>query len=564
MNRYMKLLSIQLVMGLFIIMGIAGCNTNTDKDDVVMEDLPELGDFSKELTLKLSGSFTQGKIEEDNWVQKKLEKMFNVKIVNTKNNTWSKDEVSLMVASGDVPDTFSFTAGTQTSRQLYEGGVTRTIPRAMIEKYAPLYSKMIDENAPGWEMNLAPEKENEYLNLTGYQGHAAGILWAPTFRLDWLENLGIAPPGEINPVGTEGGLERIFFTDKAYTLEEVEKILHAFTYDDPDGNGINDTYGMLPYNNQLHWMNTLMGAHGVASGYNLMEDGELISAEISNKYKEGLKLLAKWQEMGVIDPEWTTIDVETSWEKYKQGRTGYFTAQRSYVAMEEWTKTRAPQNLVAADPNVKVLVTAPEIGPDGQQGQGAWMPVTLLGDAFQISKDVTDEELARILQIFDYINHDDDSRWTIYGEVGEHSEWGGTPEESSLLVKEEYPSTEGNMGFNAYNFRTYSGKRLQWLTSEKTLKLMEQFFAKPEVVEKMAIRPYRYDLFNETKGQELTKRYSGQLNTIVEEFRMKAIVGELDVDKEWDSYVENWLKNGGKQVLEELEKAPKVSDLLEK
>ncbi|MBO1910450.1 hypothetical protein J4G37_37400, partial [Microvirga sp. 3-52] len=264
----------------------------------------------------------------------------------------------------------------------------------------------------------------------------------------------------------------MYFTDGAYTLEEVEKILHAFTYDDPDGNGKDDTYGMLPYNNQLHWMNTLMGAHGVAAGYNLMENDKLISAEISEKYKDGLKLLAKWQDMGVVDPEWTTIDVETSWEKYKQGKTGYFTAQRSYIAMEEWTKTRAPQNLIASNPDAKILVTAPEIGPNGQQGQGAWMPVTLLGDAFHISSKVTDEELARILQVFDYINHDEDSRWTIYGEVGTHSEWQGTPEESSLIVKDEFPFEEGNMGFNAYNFRTYPGERLKWLTSEKTLELM--------------------------------------------------------------------------------------------
>lgn len=561
MKRFLSLLFVTSLL----ILGVIGCSNDKKgdkKSEVNMEDLPDVGDYSEELTLHLSGSFTQGKIKDDNWVQKKLEDMFNIKIKNTKANTWNADEVSLMVASGDVPDTFSFTSGTQTSKQLYEGGVTRTIPKEMIEKYAPKYAQMLSENPPGWEMGLAPGSEDEYLRLIGFQGHTAGILWAPTFRLDWLENLGIEPPGDIEPLGTEGGLERIFFTDDAYTLEEVEEILHAFTFDDPDGNGKKDTYGMLPYNNQLHWMTTLMGANGVASGYNLIEDGELVSAEISNKYKDTLNLLAKWQKLGVIDPEWTTVDVETSWEKYKQGKTGYFTAQRSYVALEEWAKMRAPQNLILSDPNAKILVTAPEIGPDGQQGQGSWMPVNLLGDAFHISKDVTDEELARILQLFDYINHDDDSRWTIYGEVGEHSEWEGTPEHSSLIVKEEYPFEEGDMGFNAYNFRTYPGERLTWLTSEKTLELMEKFFAKPEVVEKMAIRPYKYDIFNETDGEELNKRYGGQLSTIVEEFRMKAIVGEIDVDKEWDAYVENWRKNGGDKVLEELEKAPKVSDLL--
>lgn len=559
----MKKFTRLLFTSLFLLTLMAcGTESSSSGEEVDLSELPEYGDFSEELTLNLSGGWTQGEIEDDNWVQQRLEEMFNVKIENTKINTWNADEVSLAVASGDVPDTFSFTAGSLTSLELYEGGITRTIPREMIEEYAPLYSQMLEENPPGWDLNLAPDTDSEYLQLTGLQAHTSGILWAPTFRLDWLENLGIEPPGEIEPVGSDGGLERIYFTDAAYTLEEVEEILLAFTYDDPDGNGIDDTYGMLPYNNQLHWLTTLMGAHGVAVNYNLEEDGELKQATISNAYKDGLKLLAKWNDLGVIDPEWTTLDVEKAWEKYRVGKTGYFTAQRSYVAMEEWTQTRAPQNLILADEDAKLLVTAPEIGPDGQQGQGSWMPVTLLGDGYQIASDVSDEELARILQIFDYINHDDDARWTMYGEVGEHSEWQGEPENSAILTKSEYPAEEGDMGFWAYNFRTYPGNRLQWLTSGYTFNLMEKFFAKPEVVDKMAIRPHRYDLFNETNLTELENRYSGQLNTIVDEFRMRSIVGEIDIEEEWDDYVQNYLNSGGQEILEELEKAPLVSDIL--
>jgi putative aldouronate transport system substrate-binding protein len=566
MVKSCKSLFIALLMALLII-GAVGCSNNTsnkEAEEVAIEELPEPGDYSKELTLHLSGSFTRGKIEDGNWVQKKLEEMFNIKIKNTKVDTWNQDEVSLLVASGDIPDTFAFTAGTQTPLEMYESGLTRVIPKEMLQKYAPRYSKMLDDNPPGWEMNLAPGKDDEYTALIGLQSHTEGLIWAPTFRLDWLENLGIDPPGEIEPVGPSDGRERIFFTDKAYTLEEVEEILLAFTFDDPDGNGKNDTYGLSPYNNQLHWATTLMGAFGVAPGYNLLEDDKLVAAEISNKYKDALKLLAKWYDMGVIDPEWTTLDVNKSWEKYKQGKIGYYTAQSGYIAMDDWAITRAPQNLIVKDPNVKLLATAPEIGPNGQQGEAAWNPVNLLGGAFHISKDVTDEELARILQVFDYINFDNEARWTLYGEVGTHSEWEGTPEKSALKVKPEYPLEEGEIGFWAYNFRTYSPERVQLFTSEYTMKLRKDFFADPEVLEKMEIRPYKYDLLNETKNQELSQRYGGQLNTIVDEFRMKAIVGEVDIDEEWDSYVENWLNNGGSEILAELEKAPKVSDLLKK
>ncbi|BFT70710.1 ABC transporter substrate-binding protein [Paenibacillus sp. P36] len=525
--------------------------------------MPAPGDFSKPLDLRLTGSFTRGKIEDGNWVQKKLEEKYNIKISNVKVDTFNKDQVQLLVASGDLPDTFSFTVQSLSALEFYENGLTRTIPKEMLKKYAPLYSKMLDENVPGWDMNLAPGKKDEYLALVGYQGHTKNLIWAPTFRLDWLEKLGIQPPGDIKPIGTSGGLERIYFTDKAYTLEQTEEILKAFTQKDPDSNGKNDTYGMLPFNNSFTaWGSTLLGAYGVASGYNLEENGKLTAAEISDKYKAFLKMMARWNKEGLIDPEWTTIDVNKSWEKFKLGKTGYYPAQPAYVGMDAWTKGRAPANIIEKDPAVKLLVTAPEIGPNGQQGEGAFTPVNRLGDAFYVSKKVTDEQLVRILQIFDYINFDDDSRWTLYGDVGTHSTWQGTPEKSEIKVKPEYPENEGSMGFWAYNFRSYDDKRASYQTSEATTKLKNDFFGKPDVLKKMEIRPFKWDLMNQTKYADLNKQYSGQLNTIVNEFRLKAIAGQIDIDKEWDKYVQNYLNSGGKEILAELDKSPKVADLL--
>lgn len=569
MNKHLKMLCPVLLAGA-LSFGMVGCSGNSSPETGTSAttqgkasgELPAPGDFSSPLELKLSGSFTRGKVEDGNWVQKKLEEKFNIKINNVKVDTWNKDQVQLMIASGDLPDTFSFTAASMTSKDFYDNGLTRTIPKEMLEKYAPRYSKMLDENPPGWEENLAPGTKNQYLQLVGYEGHTNALVWAPTFRLDWLEKLGIKPPGEIKPVGTSGGKERIFFTDKAYTLEETENILKAFTFNDPDGNGKNDTYGLLPFNNNLSWASTLMGSYGVASGYNLEEDGKLTAAEISDSYKQFLKLMAKWNKDGLIDPEWTTIDVNKSWDKYLLGKTGYYPAQPAYVGMDDWTKGRAPQNLVVKDQNVKLLVTAPEIGPDGRQGEGSFEPVNLLGDAFYVSKKVTDEQLARILQVFDYINFDDDAIWTLYGDIGTHSYWEGTPEKSALKIKPEYPETEGNMGFWAYNFRTYDSKRASLLSSEDTVKLKADFFGRADILEKMQIKPFKYDLLNQTNSSELNNKYSGQLNTIVSEFRMKAIAGQIDIDKEWDKYVQSYLNNGGKEILAELDKAPKVADLL--
>lgn len=547
---------------------LAACGngaSGADNDPAVdVGTLPEAGDFSEKIDLQLSGSFTKGKAQDDNWVQKKLEEQFNVEIENTKIDTWNNDETSIMIASGDLPDVFSFTTNKMTAKEYYDNGLTRTIPREMIEKYAPKYAQMLDEvdGGLGWEMNRSSESEDEYLALTGIQTHTEGIVWAPTLRLDWLENLGLELPEDMEPIGDSDGYERIYMSKEGYTVDELEEILTAFTYNDPDGNGKKDTYGMLPWNSDLNWGTSLFGAYGVAPDYNLLEDGELKDAMISESYKESLIKLADWNEKGLIDPEWTTLTVQTAWEKYSAGSIGYFIAQRSYLAQEEWTKGRAPHNILDSDPNAKLLMVAPEIGPDGKQGEQSYMPVTLLGETMQISADVTDEELARYLQMFDFIIHDEEGVWTTYGNPGEHSDYLGEEGNSTLIVRPEFPSEEEEMGFWAYSFRSYPGKRFNWLTHVKTIELMDKFFANPEIVDSMAIRPYRFDLFNETDYATLEGRYGAQLKTLEEEFRMNGIAGDIDIETEWESYVENWLNNGGQEMLDELEKAPLVTDLI--
>lgn len=560
----------RILLGSTLALTLAACgngdsNGGGSGESVDVSELPDAGDFSEEVELKLSGMVTKGGVVDGSYVQERLEEEFNVVIENTKTDTWDSNEVSILVASNELPDTFTFTTGGMTPLEMYEDGLTRSIPREMIEKYAPRYAEMLDtvDNGLGWRMNLAPDSDEEaYTSLVGIQTHTEGIVWAPTLRLDWLENLGFDIPEDAAPIGDADGYERIYWTDYQFTMEELEEILTAFTNDDPDGNGQNDTFGMLPFNNNTNWGMTYFGAYGLGLGYNLIENGELKPAIISEAYRDSLINLAKWYEEGIIDPEWTTLDERTAWEKYQSGSIGYYIAQRTYLAQESWTDGRAPHNILSADPDAKLLAFPGEVGPEGKSGQASYMPVTLLGDNHYISANVTDEQLARYLQMYDFINHDPSGIWTNFGVPGEHSEWAGKPYKSTLRVKEEFaPVEEGPIGFMAYRHRSYPADSFYWLSEMKTVELMERHFADPDVVERMAIRPETYDLFNETEQVELTAYYGGQLTTITDEFRTQAITGEIDVAAEWDDYVQRYLDNGGAELIEEMEKAPTVDEL---
>ena len=78
--------------------------------------------------------------------------------------------------------------------------------------------------------NLSQANENVLKGLT-VDGQIIGIprtraigRYGLAYRTDWAEAVGITEPPK--------------------TIEDVYNMLYAFTYDDPDGNGVDDTYGL--------------------------------------------------------------------------------------------------------------------------------------------------------------------------------------------------------------------------------------------------------------------------------------------------------------------------------
>ena len=87
-----------------------------------------------------------------------------------------------------------------------------------------------------------------------------------SYRTDWAEAVGI--------------------TEAPDTIEEVYDMLYKFTYNDPDGNGQNDTYGMemTKYTGPFDIIQTWFGC-----GKNWQEvDGELVPVHMTAEYKEAI------------------------------------------------------------------------------------------------------------------------------------------------------------------------------------------------------------------------------------------------------------------------------------
>lgn len=125
-------------------------------------------------------------------------------------------------------------------------------------------------------------------------------------RLDWLKNLGLKKPE---------------------TLDEYREVLNKFTYDDPDGNGENDTYGMTARQN-LGYCDTFKGAFDI-DATNWIEitydyvDGILKPQQTQEKYKEYLRYMrALIYEDKVLVPD-AALNTTDQWNSdIYSGRVG--------------------------------------------------------------------------------------------------------------------------------------------------------------------------------------------------------------------------------------------------
>ena len=102
--------------------------------------------------------------------------------------------------------------------------------------------------------------------------------WALHYREDWLENLGLTVPE---------------------TLDEFIEVATAFTFDDPDGNGQDDTYGYsLAYVGGWY----VDAWHGVTENDFYIE-GDTLVHDLTRRY-EATKVKKMMYDAGIVSPDW--------------------------------------------------------------------------------------------------------------------------------------------------------------------------------------------------------------------------------------------------------------------
>jgi len=123
------------------------------------------------------------------------------------------------------------------------------------------------------------------------------------YRQDWAEKLGVELPANATP-------------------DDVYNMLYAFTYNDPDGNGQNDTIGMemTSYTGPFDIIQTWFGCGNGWADVN----GQLVPVWMQDEYFEAVEYIKKLYDDGLMPADWIDRPTDTWSDGCKKGNNGVY------------------------------------------------------------------------------------------------------------------------------------------------------------------------------------------------------------------------------------------------
>lgn len=308
----------------------------------------------------------------------------------------------LMLAAGDIPDLMDPGGNVSLRKYAYHGYLAE-IPYEMLVAYAPHIVRLIDTYVPYLWPALALDGHNYAVPSLWYGGLRPRLgIW----RQDWLARVGIHRLPE--------------------TLEDYHTAFRKFRNEDPDGNGLKDTYGltgdlMSPYVT----FTEIFGAFGVLP-YDWMEqDGEVVWGGVQPGARQALAVLRQWYAEDLIHPDFLTDhwyrEVDA---KFKNGRVGYVNYMASYEAFNPDNPTSLINVMKDLQPTAVLTPGVAPLGPTGLRGHRVWGAAG--GSMLTFGRQVADDprKMIRALRMLDAMVADEDLYvLTTIGQRGVHWDW---------------------------------------------------------------------------------------------------------------------------------------------
>lgn len=368
-----------------------------------------------------------------------------------------------------------------------------------------------------------PETHSFALAQPGSVVRNEGVL----IRKDWLDKLGLKVP---------------------VTTDDFFEVMKAFTFNDPDGNGKDDTYGYGAYlevsatNEGLgRRFDPIFGAFGVAGTWDLSSVATAGLNINKPEYYDAMEYVKKIVDAGVIDPNWKAYKKDDFRAAWKQGRFGIMREQNAAYSSKS--------NYAPFDKNFPEgswIIVDPPKGPQGKQSCGTYSQSYRM---YAVSKKAaTEGKKATIAKLLEWMSSDEGYFLLGWGEKGKNYTLNaaGIPVADGAPMpfnkSEAQPLTQlRNMVY--YNSDVELGSRYpDYITdvSKKEIKGLE-------VLRTMQSKPWTACI-----GQDKMPQPGADLDRFYQQGILEFFTGTRELNKtEWANWLKSFNEQGGKKWQED-------------
>lgn len=217
-------------------------------------------------------------------------------------------------------------------------------------------------------------------------------------RQDWLDNLGLEVPR---------------------TIEDLTEVARAFTEDDPDGNGQDDTVGFYDRDASFGGsFRSLAVYHGAPNQFGLDDGGDIVADFMTDEWIEAMEWYKEVYDNGWMNQEFMTLQKQNQIDGIAQGRggiviTGLFEA-RHYQSLAESADPDTPMewtlinDMTFEDVERRVL-------SDTAGGMGGWLSIPT-------NYAETEDEVRQVLAFIDALHEPEAFDLMTSGIEGQHYE----------------------------------------------------------------------------------------------------------------------------------------------
>lgn len=403
--------------------------------------------------------------------------------------------LNALIAANTLPDIFRI--NTNDAIELREAGMLTDLTDILPEHAPETMAEVGDElfNAP------ANYDERIFLVFRGARGYPMNT----SIRTDWLDNVDL---------------------DMPTNLDEFYDVLKAFTEDDPDQDGEDDTYGLtasvITYKSTFA---SIFGAYDIPLGRNIqLDDGTVTTWFKHPMILDAFDYLRKLYSEGLMEPDFATIPTMDMFGKLWTGVAGVLIFQ-CVGTTNNWMPSRYTEDPLPTFGFARLAGPGgpggvPKIYPDYNAG---WVvaatcehPVELVKLADYLTSDEGDELL--YLGVEDVMFRWVDEEAGEYERIPPYDDY-ATHRAAGAFVYHGGFAKQNNTEVRLFNEQTREGVAFAHEQALDDATIIGTF---PENVE-----------------------YASALDAILEEAFARLIVTTGDVESEYAEFVQRWEDEGG-------------------